>query len=124
MFSKQTGLEGLPDYTSLSRLVYTWMEDALASIDPAQPVLYNSPVLESGRMSSLFPMSETKITMTQMNSDTTVEDLLRHLTARAQALWGEDKASAMSSALEQTARPLWQIGQTTPARDVAPGFYQ
>ena len=60
--------------------------------------------------------------MTQMNSDTAVEDLLRHLTARA--LWGEDKAAAMSSALEQTARQLWEIGQTTPARDVEPGFYQ
>ena len=62
--------------------------------------------------------------MTQMNSDTTVEDLLRHLTARARALWGEDKAVAMGSALEQTARQLWEIGQTTPARDVEPGFYQ
>ena len=62
--------------------------------------------------------------MTQMNSDTTVEDLLGHLTARARALWGEHKAATMSSALEQTARQLWEIAQTTPARDVEPGFYQ
>ena len=62
--------------------------------------------------------------MPQMNSDTTVEDLLRHLTARARALWGEDKAAAMGTALEQTARQLWEIGQATPARDVEPGFYQ
>ena len=97
--------------------MYTW-------IDPFQRLLYNSPILQSGRMSRLSPKSEAKIAMTQMNSDTTVEDLLTHLTARARALWGEDKAAAMRSALEQTARQLWEIGQTTPARDVEPGFYQ
>ena len=97
------------------------MEIALASIDPYRRLLYNSRVPESGRTSS---QTRGRITMTQMNLETTVDVLLGNLTARARALWGEDKAAAMSSALEQTARQLWEIGQFTPARDVEPGFYQ
>ena len=62
--------------------------------------------------------------MAEMNSEPSLEELLRDMTDRARALWGEDRARAIDAVLEQTARHLREIGRTPPARDVEPGFYQ
>ena len=59
-----------------------------------------------------------------MSPEESLEDLVRELTGRAKALWGEEKAGAMKTELEETARHLQQIGRETPGRDVEPGFYQ
>ena len=59
-----------------------------------------------------------------MSSQDSIEDILRELTDRATALWGEERAVAMRPELEQTARHLQEIGRGTPGRDVEPGFYQ
>ena len=59
-----------------------------------------------------------------MSPEESFEDLLRELTDRAKALWGEDRAGTMKPELEQTARNLQEIGRETPSRDMEPGFYQ
>ena len=59
-----------------------------------------------------------------MSPEESLEDILRDLTDRATALWGEERAGAMRPELEQTARQLQEIGRETPGRDVEPGFYQ
>ena len=54
----------------------------------------------------------------------THEELLRDITERAKALWGEAKAAEMAAALEQTALNMEEIDRTMPKRDVEPGYYQ
>ena len=62
--------------------------------------------------------------MAEMNSEPSFEELLREMTDRAIALWGEDRAGAIDAVLEQTARHLQEIGRALPPRDDEPGFYQ
>ena len=59
-----------------------------------------------------------------MSAKPTHDELLRDITQRAKALWGEAKAAEMASTLEQTARQMEEIDRTMPKRDVEPGFYQ
>lgn len=59
-----------------------------------------------------------------MSNKPTHEELLRDITDRAKALWGEAKAAEMAAALEQTARHMEEIDRTMPKVDVEPGFYQ
>ena len=59
-----------------------------------------------------------------MSAKPTHEELLRDITERAKALWGEAKAAEMADALEQTALNMEQIDRMMPERDVEPGFYQ
>ncbi len=59
-----------------------------------------------------------------MSQEISLEDLVREMTDRAKALWGEERAAAISAALQQTARQLQEVDQTLPGRDVEPGFYQ
>ena len=59
-----------------------------------------------------------------MSQEKSLEDLVREMTDRAKALWGEGRAAAISAALQQAARQLQEVDQTLPGRDVEPGFYQ
>ena len=59
-----------------------------------------------------------------MRTGITREEILLELTERARDLWGEERARVMATSLESAARQLWEIGQTLPARDLEPGFYQ
>ncbi len=59
-----------------------------------------------------------------MSAKPTHEELLRDITERAKALWGEAKATEMAAALEQTALNMAEIDRTMPERDVEPGYYQ
>ena len=62
--------------------------------------------------------------MVSMRPDTPLEEVLRDLTEQAKALWGEDRARALSAQAEATAQRLWDISRNLPHRDVEPGFYQ
>ena len=59
-----------------------------------------------------------------MSAKPTHEELLRDITERAKALWGEAKAAEMAAALERTALEMEEIDRTMPKRDVEPGYYQ
>ena len=62
--------------------------------------------------------------MVSLRPDVSVEEIHRGLVECARTLLGEERAGAVSAALEQTARQLWEIGRTQTERDVEPGFYQ
>ena len=51
------------------------------------------------------------------------EEIAGSLTARAEELWGTQRASELQSMLEQTAENVWQIAQDPPSDDEEPGFY-
>ena len=59
-----------------------------------------------------------------MSAKPTHEELLRDITERAKALWGEDKAAEMADALERTATEMEEIDRAIPKRDMEPGYYQ
>ncbi len=59
-----------------------------------------------------------------MSAKPTHEDLLRDITDRAKALWGEDKAAEMAAALERTATEMEEIDRAIPKRDMEHGYYQ
>ena len=59
-----------------------------------------------------------------MSNEQTREELLRELTDKAIAMWGEARAAALSNALETTASQLIEVRQDLPVRDVEPGFFQ
>jgi hypothetical protein len=62
--------------------------------------------------------------MVAIRPEATFDEVLLELRARASALWGEERAGAISGPIEQTARQLWEIGRSLPHREVEPGFYQ
>ncbi|MBQ12233.1 MAG: hypothetical protein CMJ45_11880 [Planctomyces sp.] len=59
-----------------------------------------------------------------MSTKPTYDELLKDITDRAKALWGDAKAAEMTAALESTARQMVEIDQVMPRVDVEPGFYQ
>jgi hypothetical protein len=59
-----------------------------------------------------------------MSAKPTHEELLRDITDRAKALWGEAKAAEMAAALERTATEMEEIDWAMLKRDVEPGYYQ
>jgi hypothetical protein len=61
---------------------------------------------------------------TVMSAKPTYDELLRDITDRAKALYGEAKAADMTAALESTARQMVDIDRVMPNVDVEPGFYQ
>jgi hypothetical protein len=62
--------------------------------------------------------------MVSLRPDAPIEEILRELTEQAKALWGEERAWAISASVEATARQLWDVSRNLPHRDVEPGFYQ
>jgi hypothetical protein len=59
-----------------------------------------------------------------MSAKPTYDELLKDITDRAKALWGDAKAAEMTAALESTARQMVEIDLVMPRVDVEPGFYQ
>ncbi len=51
-------------------------------------------------------------------------EILLRLLAEAQRLWGEERAQALLTSMEQTAGNLHQIATHLPDASVEPGFYQ
>ena len=62
--------------------------------------------------------------MVSVPPDSPYEDILRALTEQAVALWGEERAAAIATTLEQTAQQLRDVSQVLPHYEVEPGFYQ
>ena len=62
--------------------------------------------------------------MPGMRYDASDEDILRELIEKARALWGQERAEAISASLEQTAQQLGEVSRALPHQDVEPGFYQ
>ena len=62
--------------------------------------------------------------MPGMRPDASQEDILRELTEEARALWGQERAEALGTSMEQTAGQLEDVSGTLPHREVEPGFYQ
>ena len=87
------------------------------TIDPAMRVHYNLP-----RRDTVFIQNLTQGAV--MSAKPTHDELLRDITERAKALWGEAKAAEMAAALEKTASEMEEIDRTMPKRDVEPGYYQ
>ncbi len=52
------------------------------------------------------------------------EEILAALTREAQRLWGSDRAKAIESYLENTAKQLGKTGRTLPEPEVEPGYFQ
>ena len=51
------------------------------------------------------------------------EEITGSLEARAEELWGAQRASELHQLLEQTAENVWQISQDLPDDGEEPGFY-
>ena len=62
--------------------------------------------------------------MAGMSQRISLEELMREMTDRAKALWGEERAAAISAALQQAARQFQEVDHSLPGRNVEPGFYQ
>ena len=62
--------------------------------------------------------------MASTHPDMSYDEILQALTEQAVALWGKERAQAVSSSLEQTARQLADVSRALPDREVEPGFYQ
>ena len=62
--------------------------------------------------------------MANMKPKDSVETIAVQLRTEAVRLWGEERATELEASLQQTAQQLWDLGQVTPHRDLAPGFYQ
>ena len=59
-----------------------------------------------------------------MSTEQSREDLLRELTDKARAQWGEARAAELGNTLENTVAQLMEVRQHLPKRDVEPGFFQ
>ena len=59
-----------------------------------------------------------------MSNEQSREELLRELTDKAIAMWGEGRAAALSNALESAVSQLMEVRRDLPQRDVEPGFFQ
>ena len=80
-------------------------------------VHYNLPLRDHG-------YNQVLVEGAGMSAKPTHEELLRDITERAKALWGEAKAAEMADALEQTAFNMEEVDRALPKRDVEPGYYQ
>ena len=61
--------------------------------------------------------------MSKSQPMTSQEDIVRSLTERAAAMWGEERATALEATIETTAEHIWQISQDPPPSDEEPAFY-
>ena len=50
-------------------------------------------------------------------------DIASSLKARAEELWGTQRAARLETLLEQTTEHVWQLSQHLPDEDEEPGFY-
>ena len=61
--------------------------------------------------------------MSKSQPMTSEEDIVRSLTERAVAMWGEERVRALKATIETTAEHIWQISQDPPPSDEEPAFY-
>ncbi len=94
-----------------------------APIDHAMRVHYNLPLRDHG-YNQVLQVLQVLVEGAVMSAKPTHEELLRDITERAKALWGEAKAAEMAAALERTATEMEEIDRAIPKRDMEPGYYQ
>ena len=61
--------------------------------------------------------------MVSMDPGLTEEGMVRQLKQNAEAVWGKERAEAISQVLEEAAANLWLLCQNLPDREEWPGFY-
>ncbi len=52
------------------------------------------------------------------------EEILAALTREAKRLWGSERAEAIKSYLENTAKQMENTGRTLPEPEMEPGYFQ
>ncbi len=62
--------------------------------------------------------------MAETAPNLSMEQILRQLTAPAEAGWGTDYVSRNAALLEQAARYVTEISENRPKPETEPGFYQ
>ena len=62
--------------------------------------------------------------MASINPGSSEEEILATLTREAQRLWGNDRAEAIKTYLENTAKQLGETGKVLPEPEVEPGYFQ
>ena len=61
--------------------------------------------------------------MAEIQEKGSPREIAEALFQRAVALWGEGRATALRSTLDQAAEHLWKLSRNTPEREVEPGFF-
>ena len=54
---------------------------------------------------------------------TSKNEIASSLKARAEELWGAQRASELQKLLEETAENVWQVSRNLPDDEEEPGFY-
>lgn len=54
---------------------------------------------------------------------TSKNEIASSLKARAEELWGAQRASELQKLLEETAEHVWQVSRNLPDDEEEPGFY-
>ncbi len=62
--------------------------------------------------------------MAGTNPETSHQEILAALTDEAKRLWGDARAVALKSYLENAAKQLGDTAQVLPEPEVEPGYYQ
>ena len=62
--------------------------------------------------------------MVSISPEMSQEEIRQELAEQARALWGNERADELRSALETTASQLHEVGRVLPRAEVEPGFYQ
>ena len=62
--------------------------------------------------------------MSGINSGTSQQEILVQLTSEAQRRWGNDRAEAIKTYLENTAKQIFETGNSLPVPEIEPGYFQ
>ena len=59
-----------------------------------------------------------------IDSGTSQQEILAQLTNEAQRRWGNDRAEAIKTYLENTAKQIFDTGNSLPVPEIEPGYFQ
>ena len=59
-----------------------------------------------------------------IDSGTSHQEILAQLTNEAQRRWGNDRAEAIKTYLENTAKQIFDTGNSLPVPEIEPGYFQ
>ena len=62
--------------------------------------------------------------MAGVSPESSQEEILAALTIEAQRLWGSERAEAIKTYLENTAKQIGDTGRVLPEPEVEPGYFQ
>ena len=61
--------------------------------------------------------------MVGMNPNLSRQEIAQELVAKAEELWGQERAEAIRALLEEVAGNLWLVAQNPPDREQEPAFF-